>query len=123
MGDFEQITNNLRAIRIVSDESLDKDNVEQVVSKGNRLEALLGLSAAQKSNAKLLLNRKKVEVFAKYKESKMSPSVLVKLIDAEAGEEEALFMYADRLNAAVTHELDYIRSLISYYKEEMRMTT
>ncbi len=41
------------------------------------------------------------------------------MIDAECNDEEALFVYADRINAGLSHSLDALRSVISLAKSEM----
>lgn len=42
------------------------------------------------------------------------------MAQAECAEESAVYDYADRLNAGITHQLDFYRTVISKYKEELR---
>jgi len=110
----------LKSIREVIDVEIPLDDINAVLIKGNQLEALIGLSAECKAQALKRVSLKKLEKLNELQDQDLAPSVLMKAIDLHAAEEDALFQYADRVNAAVTHELDYMRTLISYYKEEKK---
>lgn len=51
-----------------------------------------------------------------------TPSLINKKVDALAMEYNYLVNWCDRLNRSCTHSLDFIRTLLSKHKEEMRMT-
>jgi len=110
----------LKSIREVIDIEIPQGDIDAILGKGNQLEALIGLSAECKAHALKRLSLKKLEKLNELQGQELAPSVLIKAIDLNAAEEDALFQYADRINAAVTHELDYMRTLISYYKEEKK---
>jgi len=55
------------------------------------------------------------------KEQYLSAKAQNSLIDSIADEEMFLVDALDRINAAFTHQLDYIRTVISYEKENLRI--
>lgn len=54
-------------------------------------------------------------------DQKLSPSTINKFVNAEAKEFNYLVNTFDRINAAATHTLDGIRSILSYRKSEMAL--
>lgn len=104
-------------------ESIDKDLmgcvIEDVVEQGKCLAQLIGLSAECKAEAKRQLEKARVLAVASLSGRKLSPSVLLKLADSECADQLYNFEYADRLNAGITHQLDYYRTVISLHKTEL----
>ena len=49
-----------------------------------------------------------------------TPSVINALASARCAELNALLVYCERLNAAITHSIDGLRSILSNLKEERR---
>lgn len=78
----------------------------------------MGLSAETKASARKLLNIKERCVLEMI-DRKIQPSVQVRILNAECFEENAILEYSDRLNAALTHSIECLRSVISLYKQEM----
>jgi hypothetical protein len=108
---------NLEAIRKVVDMPV-ADDIESIRGKGAALSGMLGLSAECKKNAKLEIGRSQLIALAGMDDS-WPASVKTKSIDAHCAEQISDYEYADRLNAALTHQLEYVRSLLSFYKQEM----
>ena len=54
-------------------------------------------------------------------DKKLTPSTINKFVSAEAKEFNYLVNTFDRINAASTHQLDGLRSVLSYRKSEMNI--
>lgn len=109
----------LDSIRVALDADVLGVDITSIVDKGKALAQLIGLSAECKAEAKAKLERARVLAFATLTGKKLPPSVLLKLVDAECADHIQDFEYADRLNAGITHQLDFYRSVISLHKEEL----
>lgn len=119
MTNSENIESNLRAIRTVVDTDVTGCEIESVVEQGKKLSSMIGLSAECKASAKKIVETARLKAIMKLQEQKLQPSILLKMADAEIGDQLALYEYADRLNASITHQLDYYRTVISLYKSEL----
>ncbi len=78
------------------------------------------------ATAKQMLRRRKSEeiqntIISIAKENCLSAKVQNALLDSIAEEEAFLVDTLDRLNAAATHQLDALRTLLSYEREGMRL--
>lgn len=78
------------------------------------------------ATAKRLLRRRKSEeiqntILRIARENCLSAKVQNALLDSIAEEEAFLVDTLDRLNAAATHQLDALRTLLSYEREGMRL--
>lgn len=107
------------SIRVALDADVTGTDIDSVVEKGKALAQLIGLSAECKAEAKARLEKSRVLAFATLTGKKLPPSVLLKLAEAECADQLKDFEYADRLNAGITHQLDYYRSVISLHKTEL----
>lgn len=108
----------LDSIRVALDADVTGVDIVSVIDKGKALAQLIGLSAECKAEAKAALERARVVSFERFPKS-MPPSILMKMVDAECADETRDFEYADRLNAGITHQLDFYRSVISLHKTEL----
>jgi hypothetical protein len=54
-------------------------------------------------------------------DKKLSPSLVNKFVNSGAKNINYLVSWADRINAAATHQLDGIRTIISYKKAELNL--
>lgn len=95
-------------------------NVDIVVQKNKLIELtqIIGLSAECNASAKKILLQKELKVLNEI-DGDLPPSVITKRLNAECADEAAMLEYADRLNAALVHCIDGIRSVISLYKVEL----
>jgi cob(I)alamin adenosyltransferase len=121
MKTLAEITASLNAIREAVDADIIDSDIVNVQNKLLKLTQLMGLSAETKASAKKLLNMKERIVF-EMMDKKMPPSVQSKFLNAECYEENAILEYADRLNAAIVHVIEALRSVISLYKTELSNT-
>lgn len=110
----------LKSIRDLVEVDLSMCHIDDVENHGKRLAAIIGLSAETMAEAKKNMDRKLLQAIKQLEGKDYPPSVLLKLAQAECAEEAAIYDYADRLNAGIVHQLDFYRSILSKYKEELR---
>lgn len=123
MQSADQIEKNLKAIRALVDVDITNVHIDDVVEHGKRLASMMGLSAESMAAAQRRLQNARHAALKKYHDEKYPPSVLLKMADGECAFENALYVYADRLNAAITHQVDFIRTVCSKYKTELETST
>ena len=111
----------LDSIRAALDVDVTGVDIDSLIEKGKALAQLIGLSAACKAESKANLERARGVALSSLmiEEPKCPPSVLLKLVESECDNQILLYEYADRLNAGITHQLDYYRSIISLHKVEL----
>lgn len=122
-----EVKTALNSIRTAVDAPLNgvDDNGEQMIDinkvqeKAVNLTMLFGLSAETKASSKKILHTKELEVLKRITKEALPPSTMTHMLRAECFDELAMLEYADRLNAAITHSLDTLRSVISLYKQEI----
>lgn len=113
------IENKLNFIRKLVDTDLSNCEINDVEAHGKRLAAVIGLSAETMAQAKKRVDLRLLKAIKGMEDRKYPPSVLLKLAQAECAEEAATYDYADRLNAGISHQLDYYRTCISKWKAEL----
>ena len=118
MQNKEETIKALNAIRKAIDVDVVDVDIESVKNKLLGLTQLMGLSAEANASARKILSMKELSVLQKIDKT-LSPSIQKEFLSAECFEEEALWEYSDRLNAAITHTIDGLRTVISLYKIEM----
>lgn len=119
MIEDEKIVSDLKAIRAVVDTDTSGADIDSVVECGKKLASMAGLSAQCMGAAKKRLERARLKALKELSAQGLASSVLLKTVEATCGEELALYDYADRINAAITHQLDYYRTVISLHKTEL----
>lgn len=112
------IGEKLKAIRDLVEVDLSNCDINDVEAHGKRLAAIVGLSAETMAQAKKLYQASLIKALNALKEQSLSPSVMLKMAQAQCGEDEAVMDYADRLNAGISHQLDFYRTCISKWKTE-----
>lgn len=109
----------LEFLRKVMDADVIDVDIEAVKNKGLELSQNIGLSGECKAEARKNLENARLAAL-KALEGKISPSVLLKMAEASCADQVAMYEYADRINAGITHQLDYLRSVLSLHKEERK---
>ncbi len=112
-----EIKSNLDVIREVIDTNPSGADMQSVLDLGSKLSSLIGLSAECQSQAQRHLKLANLNALTKADTSK--PSIAIKQIDALCADEIAMYEYACRINAGITHKLDFIRTQISLHKVEL----
>lgn len=115
----DKLEANLKLIRLTLDTKTEGVDIDTVQEVGKRLASLMGLSAECMASARRRMEVARLKAFKELEGRGYSPSVMLKMAEANISMESATYEYADRLNAAITHQIDYFRTLISLYKSEM----
>lgn len=110
---------NLNSIRQLIDADVTGVDIDSLIEKGKRLAQMMGLSAECKAAARKDVENARIAALIQIENKKYPPSVMLKIAEAMCADELELFEYADRLNAGITHQLDYYRSVISLHKTEL----
>lgn len=123
----DMIAKNLNAIREVIDRDTQND-IELVRDKVIQLAMIAGLAAECQASAKkrfdnavLAVTQRMIEENEKKeKADKIGPSILLDMAKRESSEEAALYEYAQRISAGLSHSLEGLRSVLSLYKTELQ---
>lgn len=102
------------------------ENPEEVLERIRSIMPYISRTAFMLAEAKKALRRKKATEISNTiiniaKEQCLSAKVQNTLIDSIAEEEAYLVDWLDRLNAAATHQVDALRSILSYERENLRL--
>lgn len=108
------------SIRERLDVTVERENGDAVASMLVDYNALLGTSAGALSSLwfRKEAARLKVLEVIEAQGSKITPSLQRDLINAKCAGYGAAFEYADRLNSALVHSIDGLRSVLSWLKLE-----
>lgn len=103
------------------------ESPEEVLERIRTIMPYISRTAYMLAEAKKALRRKKASEISNTiiniaKEQCLSAKVQNTLIDSIAEEEAHLVDWLDRLNAAATHQVDALRSILSYEREQLRLT-
>ena len=103
------------------------ENPEEVLERIRAIMPYISRTAFMLAEAKKALRRKKASEISNTiidiaKEQCLSAKVQNTLIDSIAEEEAYLVDWLERLNAAATHQVDALRSILSYEREQLRLT-
>jgi hypothetical protein len=97
----------------------------ELTERLSTLMTYMSRSGEMLARAKKILRTKKTSeinktIIAIAKQECLSASVQNALLDSICEEESYMVDWLDRINRTCTHQIDGIRSLLSYVKEEMR---
>jgi len=100
---------------------------EEIEERISTLNVYMARSGQMLADAKKLLRSKRTEQISQTiikiaKESCLSATVQNALLDSICENESYLVDWTERVNRSCTHQLDSLRSLLSFEKEELRMT-
>lgn len=113
----------MQSIRDLIDTPTEGIGIDATVDHGKRLASMIGLSAECKSEARRNLENSRLIAIKMHSDpKKITPSILSKMIDGACADEIAQYEYADRLNAGITHKLEFLRSVISLHKTEVQIS-
>ena len=102
------------------------NNPVEVKQRISDLQVYMARSGEMLANAKTTLRRKKASEISETilkiaKENCLSAKAQNVLVDSIAEEDAYLVDWLDRINRSCTHQIDALRSVLSYAKEEMRL--
>lgn len=98
------------------------DDMSVLPEIGSELSVLVARTGKMLADAKYYQNCAIKMGIDKHKIEKLSPSVLKALVETECTRENYIVDLIERLNRTATHQLDWVRTLISKGKEEMRLS-
>ncbi len=114
----KEILKNLEIIQQEIDSQINESDAYSVLDKLNKLIAYMGLSAEiMRWSREMVLKAQSIH-FDKGLSKGHSGNVLKQYMEGKMAEELAIDKYADRINAAITHAADGLRSIISNHKNE-----
>jgi hypothetical protein len=119
----KNIHEELEQIQFYAEISLSEDTNE-VISWSNDALVFLARTAKLMADSQYHKDRKmRSELTEQIKTiTTFSPSTANKFVDSLMEEENYLFKWAERLNAALSRQIDFARTLISKAKEELKYT-
>jgi hypothetical protein len=81
----------------------------------------LGRSAELVSVAESMFKQKLGEIIIASMKPEISTNLLLKISEGKCSEELKMYRRIERQNAGLVHAIDGIRTLLSFYKETMKM--
>lgn len=98
------------------------DDINELLKRVDLLGVLISQSGKMLADAKYykdtIVNDAIMESLKKAYEEKLSASTINKFVETAAKEQAYLVNWIDRINSTATHQLDGIRTVISYRKAE-----
>jgi hypothetical protein len=100
------------------------EEVAEVIDHGNELVALVARAGKMLADARYHLNEALSGEITRASADRagLPASSLNKLVDALCSRERRLVDQVERLNRSATHRLDWLRTVVSHAKEEMRLS-
>lgn len=103
------------------------DNPDEIIDRIKELSSIKARSGVMLAEAKKLYRRKRSSEIANTiiniaKQQYLSATAQNALVESIAEEEAFLVDWLDRINAACTLQADALRSILSYEKEQLRLT-
>lgn len=96
-----------------------------LIERAENLSVLIAQAGQCLADAKYLqdmvVNGAIMEALQKAYEERLSPSTINKFVTTAAKEQNYLVNLFDRINSAAVHQLDGVRTIISYRKAEMSL--
>lgn len=104
------------------------DNPDEIIDRIKEISSIKARSGVMWAEAKKLYRRKRSSEIANTiiniaKQQYLSATAQNALVESIAEEEAFLVDWLDRINAACTLQTDALRSILSYEKEQLRLTT
>jgi hypothetical protein len=99
------------------------EDPNEIIERGNDLAVYLARTGKMLADSKYWQDEavKNSTLEELGKAIKIPPSILKELISASTKKENYLVNWITRLNSSCTHQLDWLRSVLSKAKEEMRL--
>lgn len=115
------LNQRLNSVRALLDVDVTGVDIESLIEKGKQLSQMIGLSSECKALARKELEKKRLSALLELQAAGLDygSTVMLKMAEGKCADELAAFEYADRLNAGITHQLDFYRSVISLHKSEL----
>jgi len=122
---FEDLLSEAQAIQDMLEQPIPTE-IEGIINWGDELLGYIARTGKMKADAQYHLEKKKrsaiMDTVKEMGKDTMPASTLNDLIKSMCETENYLFLWCDRLNRSATHQLDWLRSLVSKEKEQMRLS-
>ena len=118
---IEQLEKEANEIQSFLDVSVS-DEPAEVELRGHQLSVYLARSGKMLADAKYHKDRAVKRAILHHVNEDIAPSILKDLASSECDKENYLVNWVDRINRSCTHQMDWLRSVLSKHKEEMRMS-
>ncbi len=121
---FEDLLTEAEAIQDMLEQPIPEE-IEGIVSWGDELLGYIARTGKMKADAKCHLDRRMkssiMDTVREMGKDAMPASTLNELVKANCETENYLYQWCERLNRTAIHQLDWLRSLVSKEKEQMRL--
>ena len=117
--DKEKLEATLEVIKDAIEKEVTAGDIAGATQKLLELSSLMGTAAECMKWAKKLILDAQGAAAKKHKDGGGNANTIKLMIESEIAEELMIFLYADRLCAALTHVVDALRTTISLYKSEL----
>lgn len=111
----------IQTIKDIIENPIAQDNYHALQSRLMYLSSIISLTATCVADAKRNLLFKKSQVIELMSSSGIPASILSKQIDSMCWEEESMYEECERMNKAVTRCGEWLQTVISAQKEEMKL--
>lgn len=123
---YERIENELTQAQDYL-EQIMPDHPDDIVERGAQLQVWIARSGKLLADSKLMLNEATQGEVMKIltsvaKASGASHTAVNALVKSSCRQEQYLVDWAERINRTATHQLEFLRSMLSKAKEEMRIS-
>ena len=117
MNTAQEVVDELEAYYGEISNKFDSDNPTELITKLERRCQLLARSAVLLADAQFIHDRARGD--ASEKATELSATELREYLTGKCAYEARLLKLADRLNSTIVHQIDSIRTMISYTKMVM----
>ena len=114
---LSDIANNLKIIYAYCQDTYNENDGDELNHRITILNSYLATSAEMLTYAKYNLDKRKGEV-AENIEKSTSATQAKNIIEGAVSIENRIFLQCERLNRTITHQLDSIRTQLSYIKTQ-----
>jgi uncharacterized protein YicC (UPF0701 family) len=116
----------LNTIQAFLEEPMD-ETPQEIIARGALLQVYLARTTKMLADAKHELNAAKTSEIMNIlkevaKQSKASSTVMNELVKASCRDEQYIVDWLERMNKAITHQLEFCRSALSFAKEDMKFS-
>lgn len=120
MSDAENLKMICDQITSALSEQVDRANPDELTGKLQVLSSLLGTSAQSIATSERLYSIKLMELVEDTQWAKMTATDKKYLFAGKSSKEAELVTLCERLNKAIVHSIDSLRSILSFIKSEMQ---
>lgn len=117
---IEQIAIHLEEILMYLQQSYSERDGFEMTERITKLNAYLAMSAELMSDAKYWLDKKKGEESERLvmddRYNKLQATQLKNLLDGKVSTENRIYIQCERVNRTITHQIDALRSQLSFLK-------